>query len=401
MKQQIYFGPQSLLELRSVLSKHRPMNILLFIGKSSFKKSGAEEALKGILPWNQVSFYDDFGEGPQLEDIQRGLEILKKRPIDLMMAIGGGTVLDFAKLIRIFLANNQVDSDEFISNPSSEYFTQRGIPLVAVPTTAGTGSESTQFAVIYRNKKKYSVDHPFLLPDYCFIDPNLTLSLSSYVTAVSGLDCLAQAMESYWSVRANSESLQYAFTAMEKCLKFLPLAVWDNDPMARTEMASAAHYAGRAINITRTTAAHALSYTLTSYYHIPHGHAVAVTLPAFFQFNGSVTEDNCVHPEGPHLVKKRMLEIEKLLKAENFLDGKMKLKKFIQSLGIEIDLDALGIKGKNFYNKILENVNLDRLKNNPVRINEEDIHQILVDSGWVPSITDPGIREVSGIGAQE
>ena len=159
-----------------------------------------------------------------------------------------------------------------------------GKKLIAIPTTSGSGSEATHFAVVYVGGEKFSVAHPiYMLPNVVVLNPSLTYSMDSYQTALSGVDAFAQAMESYWSVNSTEESKKYSIEALELIIEHLPLAVNYNDN-SRDIMLHAANLAGKAINIAKTSGAHAISYVLTSKFNIPHGQAVALTLPAWYDF---------------------------------------------------------------------------------------------------------------------
>ena len=153
---------------------------------------------------------------------------------------------------------------------------------MCIPTTAGTGSEATHFAVIYVDGKKKSIASQQLLPDVVILDPQLTDNMPAYVSACSGFDALSQAIESYWSRAATPLSQLYAAMAIEVLLVELPQAVNSNSRLARDKMQMAANWAGKAINISKTTAPHAMSYVITQEFGIPHGHAVALTLGKFF-----------------------------------------------------------------------------------------------------------------------
>ncbi|MEZ4822960.1 MAG: iron-containing alcohol dehydrogenase [Ignavibacteria bacterium] len=146
----------------------------------------------------------------------------------------------------------QTNSPEQILKGESE-IVRKGKPLIAVPTTSGAGSEATHFAVVYSGDKKYSLAHEYILPDYSVIDPQLTFSLPKEITATSGIDAFSQAMESYWNVNANEESRKYSRGAIQLIFDSLSKAVNEGDEESRINMSRAAHLAGKAINITKTT----------------------------------------------------------------------------------------------------------------------------------------------------
>ena len=236
-----------------VTGKHFDLSMYPFLEKSfhlnHFVKQGANVTSEEVEALN--SFYNKHKNGA-------------------IMAVGGGTVMDICKDLIFELKK--------ITTPPYH---------IAIPTTAGSGSESTSFAVLYKGKKKFSLADPLLLPQLVVLDPELTYSLSPYQTAVSGMDVFAQAVESFWNIHANETSRTFATEAINLWrLHFLD-AVTDPSPRSREGMLEASHLSGSSINITRTTGPHALSYYLTSNHKVPHGHAVALLLQAFFMYNGT------------------------------------------------------------------------------------------------------------------
>ncbi|MFX1255629.1 MAG: phosphonoacetaldehyde reductase, partial [Promethearchaeota archaeon] len=258
---------------------------LIVAGKNSFEASGAKILFERAFE-KKLTLFKDFTSNPTIVEINRGINEFENNSCDAVIAVGGGSSLDIGKSIAL-LSQQEKPSIDYVTKRRS--ISQTRVPLCLVPTTAGTGSETTQFSVVYINKSKYSLDHPSLLPDFAILYPKLTFSLSSQLTAITGSDALAQAMEAYWNINSNTTSDSFATKALELILNNLKQAV-NNEPRARKEMLRGSNLAGKAINITRTTAPHAISYFLTSYYTIPHGQAVVVTLPSFLEFNAGVSK---------------------------------------------------------------------------------------------------------------
>jgi len=222
-------------------------------------------------------------------------------------------VMDMAKLISIF-AHQSGDFKTIVEGTSP--LIAKKTPLLAIPTTAGSGAEATGFAVVYIGKQKYSVAHAFMLPDMVYLDASFSLKAGKYLTACTGLDALCQAIESVWSVNATGQSQAFALQAIKVIYENLEKAVQMNDVTAKENLQQAAYLAGKAINITKTTAPHALSYAFTSYYGIPHGHAVALSLPFFLNFNYHLDQDNCTDPRGADAVKFQKRTISRILTKE-------------------------------------------------------------------------------------
>jgi len=357
-------------DLKKLIGQINPQKVFLVRGKKSFNETGGEAFISDLLENRQYTPFYDFETNPTLEDVKKGLKLFRKDNYDLIIAIGGGSVLDTAKLISFF-SHSEGDIAEIISGKQEK--PKNKTPLLAIPTTAGTGSEATHFAVLYINKKKHSVADNLILPDYVFLNPEFTYSAGSYLTACTGADAFCQSVESVWNVNANDESLGYALKAIEIIWNNLKKAV-QNDQKAKDVMMEAAFLAGKAINITKTTAPHALSYIFTSRYGIPHGHAVALSLPYFFKYNYGVSEKDCTDPKGAEAVKKR---IDKILEITNLDINNIEndLKAFFKSLGLETDLKKL--IGNIDNNLIINNVNTERLKNNPRLVTGETIKLFL------------------------
>jgi alcohol dehydrogenase class IV len=249
----------------------------------------------------------------------------------------------------------------------------RGKPLIAIPTTAGTGSEMTQFSTLYIDNKKHSISDPVLLPEVAIVDPELTRTLPPYLTATSGMDALSQAIESYWSVNSTDESKGCAEVAIRSIVPALKHAVCEPDDESRRAMARAANYAGRAINITRTTAPHALSYALTAGFGVPHGQAVALTLPLFFGFNHGVTEMDVADARGATYVRRMLEELSSLLGCSTVTEAGRSVQDLMNAIGLATSFQALGIDKQKAIDTMAAEVNTERLVNNPRRVTSEQI----------------------------
>jgi len=343
--------------------------IFLVRGKKSYQLTGAEQFINQLFEQQEIIEFSDFEVNPNIKDVKKALDIIKKSHSDLIVAIGGGSVMDMAKLISILYFNN--DLENTIKNSKLE--NEKKIPVLAIPTTSCSGAEATHFAVVYIEKTKYSLAHKNILPDYVYLSPEFSYSANQYLTATTGIDAFSQAVESVWSVNATNESMQYALQAVEIIWENLEQEVAGNKT-AKNKMAEASFLAGKAINISKTTAPHAVSYAFTSYYNIPHGHAVALSLPFFFKYNFFVTNNDCNDTKGVNAVKERISKILKILNT-GIDNVEEKLKNYFKRLGIETDLNVLISDLDN--NLIISNINTERLKNNPRQVNKNTIGEFL------------------------
>jgi len=374
MKQKIFLGYDSYKKLYGILEKFSPKKIFLVTGKKSYFSSGAKNLLsESINKYNYFRFYD-FETNPKLKDLINGINIFNREKCDIIIGVGGGSVMDIAKSISI-LATQNGDLEEFIKGEIS--LKERQIPSIMIPTTAGTGSESTHFSVIYINKIKYSLVHYSLLPDFVILDPLFTKNLSPYITACTSMDALCQAIESFWSTNSTEESRTYSKQAIELAMSYIVKNVNNPNTISREKMLIASNLAGKAINIAKTTAAHSVSYPITSYFNVPHGHAVALTLPYFIEFNNDVSLENLQDNRGIEFIKDRMSELFTILKVNTANKAKDKIINIMKKINLETRLSKLGINGNNIDIIIENGFNLQRIKNNPKLFREKDLRILL------------------------
>ncbi|MEO0973909.1 MAG: iron-containing alcohol dehydrogenase, partial [Pseudomonadota bacterium] len=242
--------------------------------------------------------------------------------------------------------------------------------VVAVPTTAGSGSEATRFAALYVDGIKHSLDHAHLRPAVALVDANLVLSSPPLLLASTGLDALCQSIESYWAVRATPASRALARQGIEAVWTHLTHAVRTGDSAAIAALSRGAWCAGRAIDQTRTTAAHALSYPLTMHLGIPHGHAVALTLPFFFRINGAPGDRALQSGVQASELVATMRALCDLLGGGSIEACAQRLEALPPALGLT---HRLGDAADAELSAMAREINLARLANNPVAIGEEDV----------------------------
>ena len=336
-------GYKRTTEISEILHQIHVNSVLFFHGQQSFENHRL--LFEQLLSDYSTIHYSNIKPNPKYEQIQDAIDKFKGTKFDAIIAFGGGSVIDFAKAFR------------FYSNIKT--------PLFAIPTTAGTGSEATQFAVVYINGIKNSLDDPTILPDYAILDSQFTEKAPQYIKACSAIDAYCQAMESYWSVRSTKESLKYAKQAIMLINDSIEKFVLLSDMNAAEKMMLASHLSGMAINISRTTAAHALSYTITTQYGIPHGHAVALSMPDLVHANFNVSESNCRDSRGVSFVRAKLNDILYMIGIKTPDEFTEYWHKLMDKLGMEWRIDKLGIRNTQ---NIINGVNKARLANNPVDI---------------------------------
>lgn len=372
--QNIYKELGSLNFLDRIIKKYAASKILIVTGKKSFANCGAKGILKSLLVNFDVIYFSDFETNPKLEDAKKGAKLINDNNIDLLISIGGGSVIDMAKLMKSFHA----DIDNASSIVKGELnLIESDIPLIAIPTTAGSGSESTHFAVVYIDKEKYSVASQSLLPNDVILDGSLAISATKYQKACNVLDAISQSIESAWAVSSTNESQKLSYSALKLCIQsFDDYINSDNTLNAAQSMIDASNIAGQAINISKTTAAHAWSYGISMHHNIPHGHAVWFTLPKIFEIHNSESGIKTNDPRGRKYLRDTMKNLVNILEIPNGTKPTEFFKHMLSSIGINADL-INDLKLSSIERKRLSYaINLERMANNPIKYSQKNIDYI-------------------------
>lgn len=354
----ITMQPGAFSKLAAMIAASGWKSLLIFTTEG--RKKALQKQIEQQCAGCSIVFYTAISPNPSTADVTRAFTAVLPQT-DAIIAIGGGSVIDFAKLYRACLDNDITLEEHF----ASKSVLIRKTPLVAIPTTAGTGSESTRFAVVYLNGEKYSLDDASVMPDYALVDGELMVHAPKYQKASCGMDAFAQAMEGYWARGASPESDIYALRAIELCRDNLVRFVNTTDVDAAQNMAEASNLAGRCISISRTTAAHALSYKITQWHAIPHGHAVALSLPGLADFHYH-------HAEANSLLFQKMQTLATLLHLGSG-DFRQYFRKLYTSISLNDNLSELGI---SHVDAIAKSCNAERLGNNPLPLNSKELTEM-------------------------
>lgn len=245
---------------------------LFLVCRGSFDRLDIAGYINSLSPVR----FSGFTPNPKMEEVMDGVEAFKASGCDTILAVGGGSPIDVAKCIK--------------------HYSESDAPIIAVPTTSGTGSESTHFAVVYENGVKKSVAAPELLPEEVILEPSTLRNVPEYTRKATMLDALCHAIESHWAKKATQESKVIAEKAIALVRDHKDGYLANTDE-GNAGMMEAANLAGQAINITTTTAAHAMCYKITSMYGFQHGHAAAVCLPEvwkYIQDDSGITRDEFI-----------------------------------------------------------------------------------------------------------
>lgn len=363
MPGETHFGRGRWELLGGWLDRRDARRILLVCGDSVAATPTGAAICDMLGARREVIRFGGFQPNTRLEDVLEGIDVLRRETPHALVALGGGTAMDLAKAIR---ALGSQRGDPVGALESGRYAPDANAPLLAVlPTTAGTGSQATTFATVYVDNVKHSLDHPSLMPDMAIVDEELAMSAPGRLAASAGFDALCHAVESYWSVHSTERSRRWAAAALRLILNNIVSAATRGDFAAMSAMTMAAHLAGKAINITRTTGPHALSYTLTSRFGVAHGHACALTLPEFFTLNAAVTDRDTNDPRGAGFVRARLAELLDLFGVSSPANGRAFLIGLLARVGLETKLPDLGISHDDAERQIVATFDPTRAANNP------------------------------------
>ncbi len=360
----------SINELKYFLSNERINDIFIVTGEKSFFRSGASKLFKEILKNKKVKFFFKKSAYPEIGELRILYKKLREFSPELILAIGGGSVIDYAKMANL----NGIDYKlEKIIKDNSYKISGNFRKLIAVPTTAGSGAEVTSNAVIYINKIKYSVEGDKLKPFTYFLLPEIIIKNKKTLKASAGFDAISQAVESIISVKSTKQSLIYATKSLDFSLKSYLEFIKKPTLTNTTNMSLAALYSGKAISISKTTAPHAVSYPFTSLYNISHGHAVSLTLEKFLKFNFVNSEKRIAKFD----IKKRYFKLFSIFKVKTIYELEKKIILLKKNANLTDDFRKLNINIDSNIEKILKGVNLMRLGNNPVKLEKNDIKNII------------------------
>tara|TARA_B100000029_G_scaffold516063_1_gene626513 strand:+ start:1258 stop:2382 length:1125 start_codon:yes stop_codon:yes gene_type:complete len=363
-------------EIFKKISSNKNEKIFVITGKNSFFKSGANHYFQFLLKNRKriVKFYFKKKRYPEISELKNIKKLVEAFNPDLVLAIGGGAVIDYAKIVCSEYSSKNLTSK--IKDQSLKL--KKKFKLFVIPTTAGSGAEATSNAVIYLDKIKYSFESKNLMPENFFLMPELIVKLNKNIKASSGFDAISQAIESLISTRSTNKSIKFAKKSLNLSIKTF-LNYYKNPTLNNSLlMAKAAHFSGKAINITKTTAPHAVSYPLTAHFNVSHGHAVSLTLNEFLKFN----YERIGYSHSNFDLKKRYELIFSLTKTKNIYELDKYLAYLKKKVKLEQNFLKLGINLEKKLNLILNGVNLLRLKNNPVKLDKFDLAKVFLDKKY-------------------
>lgn len=306
----IHSGPDALDRLGSLSADHR--QILLVTTKGALKRGAVDLVRSRIDPASSVVVHAEVDPNPDLDMLDDATLRFRRESPSLIIGLGGGSVVDTAKILGVSIprATERPLASVFRDNLPQVWRSR--LPVIAIPTTAGTGAEVTPFATAWdwREKRKYSVSGDGVFPSFALLDPSLTGSLPRDESLYTGLDAISHALESIWNRNRNPVSLGFAVQALCLAIEALPRILAEpRDTVARRSMQEASLLSGLAISQTKTAIAHSISYPLTLRWGLPHGLACSFSLPILLRSNRTLVAE---------ALRRNALLLDEL---QDFLDG--------------------------------------------------------------------------------
>lgn len=332
---------------------------LLVCGKS-FRSLPVRRYFEGLgrRPGVKLVMFDGFEPNPLYGSVVKGAKVFHSNGCRSIIAVGGGSAIDVAKCIKLYVEGNLADKG---GDPAA---VPGPVKLAAIPTTAGSGSEATRFAVVYRDGEKQSVMDDGCVPSLVLLDGSALKTLPEYQRKATMLDALCHGVESFWSVNSTKESREYSRkairTVMENREGYLA-----NQEEGNANMLLGAHWAGKAIHIAQTTAGHAMSYKLTGLYGIAHGHGAALCVSRIWPYMLSHRE-KWADPRGEGHLDSVFEEIASAMGCTGGLEGAALFGEILRDLCLGAPVPKEGDFGL-----LKKSVNPVRLKNSPVELDEE------------------------------
>ena len=320
------------------------------------------------MPWPVFSGYHP---NPDLADSVAGAGMYRECGCDGLISLGGGSAMDTAKAVKALLLTGEMERVKRSELPGDVW-----LPHIAIPGTAGTGSEATPFAVVYVDGQKLSLDHPALLPEAVVLDGSLLATLPEYHRRACAMDALAQGIESFWAAKATEESRVHAVKAIRGVI-FNMSAYLAGEKDAQDALLEAAYESGCAIAVSRTTAAHALSYQITKRIGPAHGHACMLTLPHLW-----------AHLYESGRGGETLEALADCIGLPNGYSGAL----LLQGLLLETGLDSREMPEEKLLDELAASVNTQRLGNHPEPLTSQELREIYA-AAFTPM--DRGTREAA------
>ncbi len=374
MNQLILSPDENYRQIDEWISKNKCNSVILVCDDSLKYQEELGAYFKKLAEKVKLTSFSEFQANPLYENVQDGVKVYRENECDSIIAVGGGSAIDVAKCIKLYSnMSGNGDNGEWLDLQKTNSRTS----FLAIPTTAGTGSEATRYAVIYYDEKKQSITDESIIPDAVLFEPKVLKTLPLYQKKATMCDALCHAIESYWSINSTSESIEYSKMAINGILDNID-GYLNNTDSGNLGMLKAANMAGKAINITQTTAGHAMCYKITSIFGVAHGHAAILCDRVLYRWMIN-NIDKCIDSRGKVYVCNILDEIGIALGGDNAEYGAKKIEEIFEVLELPVPCAT-----EKQFEELKNSVNPTRLKNHPVCLRIDEInelyHQILYNN---------------------
>lgn len=347
MSQEVISGRGALMRIERLTTLLQIRHPLLVCAKEQAER----------FPIRAAAVFDAFHPNPDFADCAAGAALYREAGCDGLISLGGGSTIDTAKVIKALLIAKDPEKVKANLLP-----TRARLPHIAIPTTAGTGSEATAVAVMYVDGQKLSLNHEQLVPNGVILDGSLLDTLPEYHKKSCALDAFCQGVESFWACKATDVSRMHARAAFNGVLGAID-AYLAGEAAAADAMMNAAWESGRAIRITATTAAHAMSYQITKKIGYAHGHACMLTLPILWAR---------LLAEQPE----RMHALASAMNLSDPADGPL----LARGLLLALDMQPKEMPDAAMLDYLANTVNVERLSNHPQHLTRDDLRAIYAEA---------------------
>lgn len=375
MPHAVFGGENAMENIADIIKKLDARKVAMFTDKG-LRKLGLFDMPEAVVKSTGVEYYvlDELPAEPSYMAVQAVVDEFKASGADLIVACGGGSVMDAAKLASV-LVTDEYGVKELLDNPG---MAKKCVPIVLIPTTAGTGAEVTPNAIVGvpERELKIGIVNENMIADYVILDARLIKNLPRKIAASTGVDALAHCVECFTGNKANPFSDMYALEGCDLILNNLEAACDDPEAMeAKNKMQIAAYYGGLAITASGTTAVHALSYPLGGKYHIAHGVSNAMLLAPVMRFNA---EDPVVKERLAVIYDRSCHEAEKRSSVEEKAAWVIaRMEAIIRHLDIPTSLTEFNVPAEDLESLVDAGMQVTRLLNNNMRrVTPEDARAI-------------------------
>lgn len=360
----VIFGVGELARLASVVNETAgsAARVFLVTGRQSLRARGILPKVLDSIGPNRVTLFDQAPPFPSPAVVDQAVEACRAARADIVVAIGGGSAMDVAKLVAILVAHEGV-ALEFASGRKA--IQRRGLPFIAVPTTSGSSSEVTSGGALWdmEARRSMGLGHPFMFPTVAIVDPQLAMSMPKSLAAVTGMDAFTSAFESYWSLEAEPLADALDLEVIRMYARNLERSCIQGDLESRSACALAATMSGIAYSNSRPNVCHGVGSPLTIFWGVQHGQAVSITLAAFLRWTA---------PAIPH----KLPALWEAFGVKDLGEATARITQMMQRCGLETRLHGLGI-GERDMDTLLDNIRWDRTRVLPRPLERDDMRAML------------------------